>query len=68
MDHSVRGYLERRSTEALEGILLYFQGEEKEDYTAEIQMVREILAQKTAGRRKRPIKPVLKKRTDFFLE
>ena len=46
MDHSVRGYLERRSTEALEGILLYFQGEAKEDYAAEIEMVWQILAQR----------------------
>ena len=46
MDHSLRGYLERRSTEALEGILLYLQGEEKEDYAAEMEMVRQILAQR----------------------
>lgn len=45
MDHSVQGYLERRSTKALEGILLYLQ-EHGEEYEAEMAMVLQILAKR----------------------
>ena len=46
MDHSVRGYLERRSTEELEGILLYLQGDKEEEYAENIALIHQILAQR----------------------
>lgn len=46
MDHSVRGYLERRTTNELKGILDFFERRQIDGYEAEFAMIQEILAQR----------------------
>lgn len=43
MDHSLRGYLERRTTEELRQMLAYYTDEESELCRLTAQMIREIL-------------------------
>ena len=47
MDHSVKGYLSRRSTQILEGLLVQYEDQLDEEYYADLyETIRTILAQR----------------------